>query len=148
MSRLLYHYRPRGYAQSWSYQLPPTTSLYNHRFSTSRRGRKHSASVQLSLDIALRVPDGPNAGLHLFDAKFWVRTLTEVGLATEVKDADHDRAAVRAGSYQRSDIYTMKAYRDVIPEARAGVDTVPGVGSLGSLGYRAVGGGRAGRPVG
>lgn len=79
-------------------------------------------------DIALRVPDRPNAGLHLFDPKFPVRALTEVGLATDVEDADDERATERAGSYRRADIYTMKAYRDVIPEARSVWILYPGWG--------------------
>ena len=36
--------------------------VYNQRFSRSRRGQRHSYSVPLIPDIALRVPGGPNAG--------------------------------------------------------------------------------------
>ena len=46
--------------------------MYNRRFSRSRKGQRHSYSVPLIPDIALSVPDGPNAVLHLFDAKFRV----------------------------------------------------------------------------
>ncbi len=70
-------------------------------------------------DIALSIPDGPNAGLHLFDAKFRVQALTDVGLAADDKDADDEKAAERAGSFKRADIYKMHAYRDAIPDARS-----------------------------
>ena len=70
-------------------------------------------------DIALRIPDGPNAGLHLFDAKFRVRALTDVGLAADDKDDDDEKGAERAGAFKRADIYKMHAYRDAIPSARS-----------------------------
>ena len=79
---------------------PGVRLVYNQRFSRSRRGQRHSYSVPLIPDIALRVPDGPNAGLHLFDAKFRVRALTDVGLAADDKDADDEKAAERAGCVQ------------------------------------------------
>ena len=79
-------------------------------------------------DIALRIPDGPNAGLHLFDAKFRVQALTDVGLAADDKDADDEKAAERAGSFKRADIYKMHAYRDAIPSARSVWILYPGWG--------------------
>ena len=93
--------------------------VYNRRFSRSRRGPGHSYSVPLIPDIALSIPDGPNVGLHLFDAKFRVRALTDVGLAADDEDPDHDKAAERAGSFKRADIYKMHAYRDAILDARS-----------------------------
>ena len=98
---------------------PGVRLVYNQRFSRSRRGQRHSYSVPLIPDIALRVPDGPNAGLHLFDAKFRVQALTDVGLAAGDKEADDEKAAERAGSFKRADIYKMHAYRDAIPVARS-----------------------------
>ena len=98
---------------------PGVRLVYNQRFSRSRRGQRHSYSVPLIPDIALRVPDGPNAGLHLFDAKFRVRALTDVGLAADDKDADDEKARERAGSFKRADIWKMHAYRDAIPDARS-----------------------------
>ena len=92
---------------------PGVRLVYNQRFSRSRRGQRHSYSVPLIPDIALRVPDGPNAGLHLFDAKFRVQALTDVGLAADEKGAE------RAGSFKRADIWKMHAYRDAIPDARS-----------------------------
>ena len=97
---------------------PGVRLVYNQRFSRSRRGQRHSYSVPLIPDIALRIPDGPNAGLHLFDAKFRVQALTDVGLAADDKD-DDEKAAERAGSFKRADLYKMHAYRDAIPDARS-----------------------------
>ena len=97
---------------------PGVRLVYNQRFSRSRRGQRHSYSVPLIPDIALRIPDGPNAGLHLFDAKFRVQALTDVGLAADDKDADDEKARERAGSFKRADIWKMHAYRDAIPDAR------------------------------
>ena len=98
---------------------PGVRLVYNQRFSRSRRGQTHSYSVPLIPDIALRVSGGPNAGLHLFDAKFRVRALTDVGLAADDKEADDEKAAERVGSFKRADIYKMHAYRDAIPDARS-----------------------------
>ncbi|MYK66823.1 MAG: DUF2357 domain-containing protein, partial [Gemmatimonadetes bacterium] len=98
--------------------------VYNERFSRSRGGRWRSYSVPLIPDIALSVPDGPNAGLHLFDAKFRAKALADVGFAADDKDADDkdaddEKTAERAGSFKNEDIYKMHAYRDAIPEARS-----------------------------
>ena len=124
---------------------PGVRLVYNQRFSTSRRGQRHSYSVPLIPDIALRVPDGPNAGLHLFDAKFRVHALTDMGLATDDKDADDEKASERAGSFKRADIYKMHAYRDAIPDARSVWILYPG-GQFRFLGVPG-GGGQAGDRV-
>ena len=108
------------FAAGGTFEWDPGVRLeYNQRFSRSRSRQRYSYSVPLIPDIALRVPDGPNAGLHLFDAKFRVRALTDLGLAADDKDADDEKAAERAGSFKRADIYKMHAYRDAIPEARS-----------------------------
>ena len=93
--------------------------VYNQHFSRSRKRERHSCSVPLRPDIALSIPDGPNSGLHLFDAKFRVHGLADVGLAGSDKEGDDDKAAERAGTFKRGDIYKMHAYRDAIPEARS-----------------------------
>jgi len=93
--------------------------VYNAHFSRSRKGRWHSYSVPLRPDIALSIPDGPNAGLHLFDAKFRVQGLSDAGLSGSPKDGDDDKAGERAGTFKRGDIYKMHAYRDAIPYARS-----------------------------
>ena len=93
--------------------------VYNQHFSRSRQGQRHSYSVRLIPDITLSIPDGPNAGLHLFDAKFRVQGLADVGLAGSDKDGDDDKVGERAGTFKRADIYKMHACRDAIPEARS-----------------------------
>ena len=93
--------------------------VYNLHFSRSRKGERHSYSVPLRPDIALSIPDGPNSGLHLFDAKFRVHGLADVGFGGSDKDGVDDKAAERAGTFKRGDIYKMHAYRDAIPEARS-----------------------------
>ena len=100
--------------------------VYNQSFSRSRKGQRHSYSVPLIPDIALSIPDGPNAGLHLFDAKFRVQALTDVGLAADGKDDNDEKAAERAGSFKRADIHKMHAYRDAIPDARSVCILYPG----------------------
>ena len=135
-----------GFAAGGTFEWDPGVRLvYNQRFSRSRRGQRHSYSVPLIPDIALRVPDGPNADLHLFDAKFRVRALTDVGLATDDEDADDEKTAERAGAFKRADIYKMHAYRDAIPDARSVWILYPGgqfrffgiPGSGGPSGHRA-----------
>lgn len=98
---------------------PGVRLVYNQRFSRSWEGRRHSYSVPLIPDIALRVAGGPNAGLHLFDAKFRVQALTDVGLAANGKGEDDEKAKERAGTFKRADIYKVHAYRDAILEARS-----------------------------
>ena len=93
--------------------------VYNQHFSRSRKGQRHSYSVPLRPDIALSIPDGPNSGLHLFDAKFRVHGLADVGFAGSDKDGDDEKVGERAGSFKRGDIYKMHAYRDAIPDARS-----------------------------
>ena len=134
-----------AFAAGGTFEWDPGVRLeYNQRFSRSRRGQMHSYSVPLIPDIALRVPDGPNAGLHLFDAKFRVQELTDVGLAADDQDADDEKAAERAGSFKSADIYKMHAYRDAIPEARSVWILYPGgeFRFFGVLGGGGVTGGR------
>ena len=120
--------------------------VYNQRFSRSRKRRWHSYSVPLIPDIALSVPGGPNAGLQLFDAKFRVRSLADVGLAADDKEADDEKAKERAGSFKRADIYKMHAYRDAIPEARSVWILYPG-GEFRFFGVPGDGGRDGGRVV-
>ena len=119
---------------------PGVRLVYNQRFSRSRRGQRHSYSVPLIPDIALRVPDGPNAGLHLFDAKFRVQALTDVGLAADDKEADDEKAEsgrVRS-SVQTSTRCTPTATRFRTP-GRCGSCTRGAVSVLwGAGGWRSV----------
>ncbi len=105
-----------GGAFEWD---PGVRLVYNQGFSRSRKRQRYSYSVPLIPDIALSIPDGPNAGLHLFDAKFRVHGLADVGFAADAKDADDPKSAERKGSFKRADIYKMHAYRDAIPDARS-----------------------------
>ena len=125
---------------------PGVHLVYNQRFSRSRRGEGHSYSVPLIPDIALRIRDGPNTGLHLFDAKFRVQALTDVGIASDEQDDDVEKTAERAGSFKRADIYKMHAYRDAIPEARSVWILYPG-GEYRFLGVAGGGGVAGGRVV-
>ncbi|WP_419939456.1 DUF2357 domain-containing protein [Candidatus Palauibacter sp.] len=94
-----------------------TRLAYNESFSRSRSSSNHSYSVPLRPDITLRVPEGPNRGLHVLDAKFRVQTLGDAGL--ERDDDPAEKASERRGDFKRGDIYKMHAYRDAIPNAHS-----------------------------
>ena len=83
--------------------------VYNQHFSRSHAKRRRSYSVPLRPDIALSIPDGPNSGLHLFDAKFRVHGLADVGPAGSDKDGDDEKAGERAGTFKRGNIHKMHA---------------------------------------
>ena len=73
--------------------------------------------MPLRPDIALAISTGPNAGLHLFDAKFWLdRPDTLLPIADE--ETDDERQHEQRGTFKRADLYKMHTYRDAIPEAR------------------------------
>jgi predicted component of viral defense system (DUF524 family) len=95
-----------------------TRLLYNPQFSQSAPGGQFSYSVPFRPDIALEVPSGPNAGLHLLDAKFRLDQLADI-----LAEADTAEAAAeseeRRGTFKRADLYKMHAYRDAIPAARS-----------------------------
>ena len=105
-----------GVAFEWA---SGTRLAYNKQFSRSRSAWDHSYSVPLRPDITLRINGGRNGGLHLFDAKFRVRVLGDVGLAPTDKVDRDDKVRERAGTFRRGDIYKMHAYRDAIPDARS-----------------------------
>ncbi len=97
-----------------------TRLLYNPRFSRSRPASRRSYSVPLRPDIALVVPRGPNAGLHLLDAKFRLDRLdAALGTADATEESEEDEAAERRGTFKRADLYKMHTYRDAIPDARS-----------------------------
>lgn len=99
---------------------PDGTELrYNPWFSPNSRQDQESYSVPLRPDVALRVPDGPNEGLHLFDAKFRVDKLDEAVPDEEQAKAEEAERAERAGEFKRGDLYKMHTYRDAIPDARS-----------------------------
>jgi hypothetical protein len=91
---------------------------YNPSFSRARKPPYRSYSVGLRPDIALHVPDGRNCGLHLFDAKFRLQTLAEVGL-DGAGDDRANREKERRGTFKRGDLYKVHTYRDAILESRS-----------------------------
>jgi uncharacterized protein len=106
-----------------------TRLLYNPRFSRSHSGQ-HSFSVPLRPDIALHIPHGLNAGLHLLDAKFKVDRLSEVMPdADQQDDGTTIEAEERTGTFKRGDLYKMHAYRDAITGARSVWILYPGTDS-------------------
>lgn len=90
--------------------------VYNPRFSRSKPRSRRSYSVPLRPDICLRVPSGPNAGLHLFDAKFRLRKIRDAIPDDDAEDETEDfESAERRGDFKRGDLYKMHTYRDAIP---------------------------------
>lgn len=107
---------PRNLEVAWP---DGTRVVYNPRFSRASPSQRYSYSVPLRPDIALEVTAGPNAGLHLFDAKFKLERL-EALLADETEEELADEAeSERRGTFKRGDLYKMHAYRDAIPQARS-----------------------------
>jgi predicted component of viral defense system (DUF524 family) len=94
-----------------------TALFYNPRFARSQPER-YSYSVPLRPDIALHIPSGANAGLHLLDAKFRVDQITTV-LGTSEDESPDEAAAERRGQFKRGDLYKMHTYHDAIPGARS-----------------------------
>ena len=88
---------------------------YNRTFSPPGG----SYSVRLRPDITLYLPGGSNAGLHLFDAKFSMRRLSDAGLDTREVEERRAEAEERKGVFTRGDLYKMHTYRDAIPGARS-----------------------------
>ncbi len=101
----------RGLVVRWA---DGTALAYNHTYTRGQGFQGKSRSLQVRPDIALSVPGGPNAGLHLFDAKFRLKGTL-----------DPEREAEDA-SYQHDDLHKMHAYRDAIPNARTAWVVYPG----------------------
>jgi uncharacterized protein len=93
-----------------------TRLSYNVSFSRIQVVGRRSYSVTLRPDITLDVRTGPNAGLHLFDAKFKL-TMANTLLAPD--SADADEAEECHGTFRRGDLYKMHAYRDAIVGGRS-----------------------------
>jgi uncharacterized protein len=108
---------PSDMAVGWA---DGTRLLYNPRFSRPRSPRWRSYSVPLRPDIALEVRSGPNAGLHLFDAKFKLESIGDLMSADSAEDETTETAKEeRRGTFKRGDLYKMHTYRDAIPHARS-----------------------------
>ncbi len=93
-----------GFRVAWS---DGAELRYNQSFGRGNTEHR-SYSVVLRPDILLRIPAGPHAGLHLFDAKFRYAQTIDGG------ESGSDRRRARSG-----DLHKMHAYRDAIPEARS-----------------------------
>jgi hypothetical protein len=105
-----------------------TALTYSPSFSRSRSRWRHSYSVPLRPDLALRVPPGRRQpGLHLFDAKFRVDWLDSAAPLEGRPDEDDVIAdEERVGVFKRADLYKMHAYRDALPGARSAWILYPG----------------------
>jgi predicted component of viral defense system (DUF524 family) len=111
--------------------------FYNLSYSRSRsRAGEHSYSLPLRPDVVLRIPHGPNAGDHLFDAKFKV-DLVSHAIADDDADTDHlaereerEEQEERRGVYKAADLHKMHTYRDAIPRARSVWILYPGTDAV------------------
>ena len=88
---------------------------YNQTFAPPEA----SYSVGLRPDIALHLPEGPNKGLHLMDAKFSLTALSDAGVGSKRGQGSRAEAAERKGTFTHGDLYKMHTYRDAIPSARS-----------------------------
>jgi predicted component of viral defense system (DUF524 family) len=99
--------------------------FYNLSFSNSAKAkadRRRSYSLLLRPDIVLRIPHGPNAGDHIFDAKFKVTRIADTIPNDQTDDVGVDErleAEERRGVFQQADIYKMHTYRDALPSAKS-----------------------------
>lgn len=91
-----------------------TELAYNGTYTRTTGFHGKSRSLRLRPDVALNVATGPNAGLHLFDAKFRL----DGTLDPDLEDDDT--------TYKHSDLWKMHAYRDAIPAARTAWVVYPG----------------------
>ncbi len=74
----------------------------------------------------LEVPYGPNAGIHVLDAKFKVQ-FRELLEPTEEDVAESEPLTEeRQGVFKPEDIYKMHTYLDAIPQARSAWILYPG----------------------
>ncbi len=104
---------PWGIVVQWQ---DGTRLLYNLAFSRSSRRQQYSYSVPLRPDIVLEVPYGPNAGIHVLDAKFKVN-LKELLEPTEDLAESETLTEERRGVFKPEDMYKMHTYLDAIPQA-------------------------------
>ncbi|MCY4647131.1 MAG: DUF2357 domain-containing protein [Gammaproteobacteria bacterium] len=114
----------RGKAFEWASGI---RLAYNPTFS---RGAAHvpnrSYSVELRPDAALWIPSGVNRGIHLFDAKFRLRSLSEAGATESSGGATTEKHDERKDDFKGADIHKMHTYRDAIRGARSAWILYPG----------------------
>lgn len=92
---------PWGFKHTWS---QGHALYYNLTFSRSQPNR-FSYALPLRPDITLELKDGPNAGFHMFDAKFRLHRVADP--LAEVEGTDK-------AMFQRDDIHKMHTYRDAL----------------------------------
>ena len=102
---------PYDFRVAW---LGRATLYYNRTYSRSAPTGRRSYSVSLRPDITLEVAQGPNKGLHLFDAKFKLDRIDDV--LKDSVDGDEQERSERQGTFKRGDLYKMHAYRDAIDD--------------------------------
>ncbi|MEQ1505466.1 MAG: DUF2357 domain-containing protein [Myxococcota bacterium] len=90
-----------------------TELAYNATFTAGMGFHGRSRSLRVRPDVAIFVPTGPAAGLHLFDAKFRLEGTLDPDTDDEV-------------GYKPGDLHKMHAYRDAIPTARSAWVLYPG----------------------
>jgi predicted component of viral defense system (DUF524 family) len=73
----------------------------------------------------LEVPSGPNAGIHVLDAKFKVQ-LPELLESIEDLAKSETLTEQRQGVFKPEDIYKMHTYLDAIPLAKSAWILYPG----------------------
>ena len=92
---------PKGFAATW-----PQGHELAYNLCFSRSSKNFSSSVRLYPDITLKVPHGPHAGLHLFDAKFRLHTVSD-----PLADDDNDDSV---STVRHEDLHKMHTYRDAL----------------------------------
>ena len=102
-----------------------TRLLYNLTFSRLSRSQRYSYSVPLRPDILLEVPNGPNAGIHVLDAKFKVQLPKLLAFTEDISESETTTEDQR-GKFKPEDIYKMHTYLDAIPQARSAWILYPG----------------------
>ncbi len=91
-----------------------TEVAYNATYTRTTGFHGTSRSLRVRPDIAVFLPGGPSAGLHLFDAKFRLEGSLD-------PDSDEDDTKVKRG-----DLHKMHAYRDAIKGTRSAWVVYPG----------------------
>jgi hypothetical protein len=113
---------PWGIAVEWQ---DGTRLLYNLAFSRLSRSQRYTYSVPLRPDIVLEVPSGPNAGIHVLDAKFKVQFPELLESIVELANSE-TQIDQRQGAFKPEDIYKMHTYLDAIPQSRSAWILYPG----------------------
>jgi len=98
--------------------------FYNLRFTRTLDSRQ-SYSLPLRPDVVLRVPEGVNKGLHVFDAKFRLDQISKLEQASTEIDEDEESNEQR-GKFKNADLYKMHTYRDALRQVKSVWIAFPG----------------------